>query len=81
MSNGNFVERLVAARTAPHQIDDLPTELLPTSVAAGYDVTAAVAKGLGWEPLGWKIAGTTAEVREKLRIDEPIYGGPISDFG
>lgn len=80
MSNGDLAEMLVAARRAPHQINDLPTDLVPTLVAAGYDVAAVVALNLGWEPLGWKIAGTTAEVREKLRIDEPIYGRTYKRF-
>jgi 2-keto-4-pentenoate hydratase len=80
MSNGELAERLVEAHRAPHQINDLPADLVPTSVAAGYEAAAAVAKGLGWEPLGWKIAGTTAEVREKLRIDEPIYGRTYKCF-
>ena len=80
MPNRDLAERLIAARRASHQISDLPTDLVPTSVAAGYDVAAAVERDLSWEPLGWKIAGTTAEVRQKLKINEPIYGRTYKRF-
>ena len=40
----------------------------------------AVAERLGWEPLGWKIAGTTDATRGKLRLDGPIYGRTFRRF-
>src|SRR6185312_9130006 len=39
-----------------------------------------VAQRLGWETLGWKIAGTTAAVRAKLRLGTPIYGRTFRRF-
>ncbi len=53
---------------------------MPRSNADGYAVAANVVDRLGWEPLGWKIAGTTRAVREKLRIDAPIYGRTFRRF-
>ena len=75
-----LVDRLVAARREARQIADLPEMLEPPTVTAGYQAAARIETALGWEPLGWKIAGTTAAVREKLRIDEPIYGRTYRRF-
>lgn len=71
---------LADARLHASQISALPNELVPHSNADGYAAAADVADRLGWEPLGWKIAGTTQAVREKLRIDEPIYGRTFRRF-
>jgi 2-keto-4-pentenoate hydratase len=75
----DLVTMLAAARREGRQIR-LPEELAPATVAAGYDAAWMVADALDWEPLGWKIAGTTAAVRERLRIDEPIYGPTYRRF-
>ena len=58
----------------------LDPDLVPVSIAAGYAVNWLVARRLGWEPLGWKIAGTTQAVRAKLRLDSPIYGRTYRRF-
>lgn len=71
---------LIDARSNASQVDALPRELVPRTNADGYAVAAHVAHRLGWEPLGWKIAGTTEAVRTKLRIDEPIYGRTYRRF-
>lgn len=71
---------LAAARRTVTQIHDLPRALIPPSLDAGYAVNRLVARDLGWEPLGWKIAGTTPETREKLRLDAPIYGRTYRRF-
>lgn len=65
---------LAAARREGRQLTALPADLLPATPAEAYAVNALVAARLGWEPLGWKIAGTTAAVREKLGLGGPIYG-------
>lgn len=75
-----LAQRLVAARQAVRQITDLPSHLVPATNDAGYAVNRLVARGLGWAPLGWKIAGTTPDVREKLRLDGPIYGRTYRPF-
>lgn len=68
-----LVALLAAARRDGRQID-LPAALIPATIEAGYDAAGQVAAALGWEQLGWKIAGTTPAMREKLRVDAPIYG-------
>ncbi len=76
----DLARRLVIARRSVRQITDLPPALVPATNDAGYAVNRLVARDLGWEPLGWKIAGTTPEVREKLRLDAPIYGRTYRPF-
>ena len=71
---------LVAARREPRQIRGLPPELVPATSADGYRVNAKVAEGLGWEPLGWKIAATTPVMQQRLRTKEPIYGHTYARF-
>jgi 2-keto-4-pentenoate hydratase len=71
---------LATARQATRQIHSLAEDLLPRTVDEGYAVNAMVAARLGWEPLGWKIAGTTAAVRAKLRLNGPIYGRTYKRF-
>ena len=65
---------LAEARRQVRQIPYLPAALIPPDAAAGYDIAAEVAARLEWEPLGWKIAGTTAAMRARLTVHEPIRG-------
>ncbi len=53
---------------------------MPASAAEGYAVNDLVAKGLGWSPLGWKIAGTNPVMQQRLRTGEPIYGRSFAQF-
>lgn len=71
---------LIAARRDGRQVRDLPAELVPATNADGYTVNALAAKGLGWEPLGWKIAATTPVMQQRLRTSEPIYGRTYKRF-
>lgn len=75
-----LADRLAAARREVRQLAALPDDLMPRTVAEGYAVNSLVATRLGWEPLGWKIAGTTAAMREKLKVDTPIYGRTFRRF-
>ncbi|MEC9433834.1 MAG: hypothetical protein VYD87_13095 [Pseudomonadota bacterium] len=70
----DLVERLAAARRDGFQITDLPEGLTPASIDEAYGVHRAAMARTGLEPLGWKIAGTTQEVRDKLNLPGPIYG-------
>lgn len=70
---------LVQARRDMRQFT-LPAELVPPTPLEAYAVNAAVAERLGWEPLGWKIAGTTDATRGKLQLDGPIYGRTFKRF-
>lgn len=76
----SLARQLTDARRDARQIASLPASLVPASPAVGYDVNREVARQLGWEPLGWKIAGTTQAVRDRLRIDTPIYGRTYRRF-
>jgi len=70
---------LVQARRNVSQLS-LPGDLVPDTALEAYAVNHAVAQRLGWEPLGWKIAGTTDAVRGKLQLDGPIYGRTFRRF-
>ncbi|UPY36518.1 hypothetical protein [Sediminicoccus sp. KRV36] len=71
---------LAEARQSGRQVASLPAELIPADDAAGYAIADAVAAELGWEPLGWKIAGTTAAMRQRLKVSEPICGRTYRRF-
>ena len=60
--------------------NSLSGDLVPETADQAYAINRAVAERLGWEPLGWKIAGTTANVRGKLGLDGPIYGRSFRRF-
>lgn len=76
-----LVALLAEARLAARQIaEPLPAELIPPDADAGYRMADEVAARLGWEPLGWKIAGTTAAMRARLHVAEPIHGRTYRRF-
>jgi 2-keto-4-pentenoate hydratase len=75
-----LADLLADARRNGSQLSSLPDEFVPDSAADAYAVNQLVAERLGWEPLGWKIAGTTDAVRGKLRLDGPIYGRTFRRF-
>jgi 2-keto-4-pentenoate hydratase len=75
-----LADLLVDARRDARQLDSLSADLVPETAAQAYEINHAVAERLGWEPLGWKIAGTTANVRGKLGLDGPIYGRSFRRF-
>lgn len=75
-----LADMLAAARRDGRQVAGLDPALVPADIAAGYATNALVAAALGWEVLGWKIAGTTPAMREKLRVDAPIYGRTYRRF-
>ncbi len=71
---------LEEARRSARQLGSLPDNLVPETVVGAYAVNQAVAQRLGWETLGWKIAGTTDTVRTKLQLQGPIYGRTFRRF-
>lgn len=72
---------LASARRDGRQIENLESALVPPDTGSGYDINKRVAELLGWPTLGWKIAGTTEDVRKRLGIDTPIYGRTFRRFG
>ncbi|HYI83882.1 MAG TPA: hypothetical protein VEX11_11805 [Acetobacteraceae bacterium] len=78
---GELAALLARARRDARQVrDPLPPALVPPDADAAYTANAEVAALLGWESLGWKIAGTTAAVRARLGLDGPIYGRTFRRF-
>src|SRR5690554_5461936 len=76
----SLARQLAAAWREGRQIEALPADHMPPSAGIAYDVNHELGRLLGWEPLGWKIAGTTQAVRERLGIDTPIYGRTFRRF-
>jgi 2-keto-4-pentenoate hydratase len=76
----HLAELLAAARRDARQLDGLAAHLLPAGIDEAYATNGMVAARLGWETLGWKIAGTTPAMREKLRVSDPIYGRTYRRF-
>jgi 2-keto-4-pentenoate hydratase len=75
----DWIARLANARDSATRVSDHDLYPAPNGVAEGYEIAQAVSdrlnrEPLAWEPLGWKIAGTTEQVRQRLGIAEPIYG-------
>lgn len=70
----NLTDRLLVARRDLVQLQDLPPGDIPASNDEAYRVHREVVAGLGWEPMGWKIAGTTEYIQQALGLDGPIYG-------
>ena len=75
-----LADMLAAARREARQVDGLAPGLVPATAQDGYAVNGLVAQRLGWDLLGWKIAGTTPAMREKLRVTDPIYGRTYRRF-
>lgn len=71
---------LADARAQARQVAPLPSDLMPSTRDEGIAVNALVARRLGWAPLGWKIAATTAAMQAKLRTEVPIYGRTFQRF-
>lgn len=76
-----LADLLIQARRDGRQLDPLPPELLPATHAEAYVVNALVADGLGWAPLGWKIAGTNPVMQQRLATGgQPICGRTFAQF-
>lgn len=75
-----LVALLLEARRGNRQVEALPAGLVPASPDEAYAVQDRVSALLGWPTLGWKIAGTTEEMRRRLRMTEPIMGRSFAQF-
>jgi 2-keto-4-pentenoate hydratase len=76
----SLIDRLIHARINAKQISDYRRADLPRDIGCGYQLAATVVERLGWEPLGWKITGTTTEARQRLGVSHPIYGRTFRRF-
>lgn len=70
----SLAQKLLAARRDLHQIAGFTPDEVPADADAAYAIHRAVAGRIGWAPMGWKIAGTTEYVQQRLGLDGPIYG-------
>src|SRR5258705_11519049 len=66
-----LADLLVRARRNVSQLPTLPDDLVPDTALDAYAVNQTVAERLGWEPLGWKIAGKTGAGGGKIRLGGP----------
>ncbi len=55
-------------------IDGLPEACRPETSAEGYEIQAALAGLAGAEPVGWKIAATSAAGQKHIGVDGPLAG-------
>ncbi len=73
-----LADLLARARREQQYVPGLPPELVPPDRRAAYH--DAVAQALGWQPAGWKVAATSANMQRRLRSPEPIYGRVFRQF-
>lgn len=69
-----LAQQFLAARRDLHQVTVLDEGGVPKDTAEAYAMHRAVVKGLGWETMGWKVAGTTENIQQALGLEGPIYG-------
>ena len=55
-------------------IDGLPEACRPATITEGYEIQAALARLAGAEPVGWKIAATSAAGQTHIGVDGPLAG-------
>lgn len=75
-----LVTLLTALRRDRRQQSGLDAALVPADADAAYGVAARVAAALEWPVGGWKIAANNAEMQQRLRTPEPIFGRVFSPF-
>ena len=68
-----LAEALWTARTKGEVIE-IGAADVPASIAAAYDVQAAMIELAGVERVGWKIGATTKATQELLAVAEPLFG-------
>jgi 2-keto-4-pentenoate hydratase len=68
-----LAEALWAARTSG-QVVEVEAGRAPASIAAAYDVQAAITRAAGLAQVGWKLGATTTAAQDLLAIDQPFIG-------
>ena len=78
MSINETARFLQSLRTRHERVDELPLELMPPDLAAGYQAQAALVDGLcahwGGEPAGYKVALTNPAAQRMLGVPYPVFG-------
>jgi 2-keto-4-pentenoate hydratase len=71
---------LARLRRENRQQSGLDPRLVPENTETAYVIAGDVARELGWQVGGWKIAAMKEEMQRALRTDAPIYGRVYAKF-
>lgn len=69
-----LARHLANLRREGRQQSGLDARLVPPDAATAYRVAQMVEEELGWDVVGWKVAGMKPGLQRELRISSPIYG-------
>ncbi|WP_314950432.1 2-keto-4-pentenoate hydratase [Bradyrhizobium cosmicum] len=69
-----LARHLANLRREGRQQSGLAERLVPPDAETAYRVAQMVEEELGWDVVGWKIAGMKPGLQRQLRISTPIYG-------
>lgn len=69
-----LAHHLATLRREGRQQSGLDEQLVPPDADTAYRVAQMVEEELGWDVVGWKIAGMKSGLQRQLRISSPIYG-------
>lgn len=75
-----LVGALALARRRAKQIASIDAQWELESAWAAETVMLDVARELGWEPLGWKIAATNDDLQRRLRVQGPVFGRTFAQY-
>ncbi|TYO65018.1 hydratase [Bradyrhizobium hipponense] len=69
-----LARHLADLRREGRQQSGLEERLVPPDADTAYRIAQMVEEALGWDVVGWKIAGMKPGLQRQLRISSPIYG-------
>src|SRR5262245_36281167 len=69
-----LARQLATLRRESRQQSGLDAHLVPPDADTAYRVAQMVEEELGWDVVGWKIAGMKPGLQRQLRTSSPIYG-------
>ncbi|WP_245329130.1 2-keto-4-pentenoate hydratase [Bradyrhizobium centrolobii] len=69
-----LARHLASLRRERRQQSGLAEPLVPPDADTAYRIARMVEEELGWDVIGWKIAGMKAGLQRQLRTNAPIYG-------
>ncbi|OAF18440.1 2-keto-4-pentenoate hydratase [Bradyrhizobium neotropicale] len=73
-----LARHLATLRRERRQQSGLEERLVPPDADTAYRVARMVEEELGWDVVGWKIAGMKPGLQRQLRTSSPIYGRVFS---
>lgn len=76
----SLISTLVRARESLVQIEQYNPVWEQIGEIEGYETMLSVARNLGWQALGWKIAGTNLNIQRKLRTNGTVFGRTFRQF-